>query len=101
MNDPGKPVEKEQQLLRHARREGLVILAVWALCLGWSTVISYVFGYGRNAESMNLVLGMPAWVFWGIALPWSVCLVFSVWFCFVYMADDDLGQDPGEGPGHA
>jgi hypothetical protein len=36
-----------------------------------------------------------------VALPWAVCLAFSVWFCFVYMADDDLGRDPDEGPDHA
>ena len=40
-------------------------------------------------------------VFWGVAFPWAICLLFSVWFCFAYMADDDLGQDPEEGGGHA
>ena len=33
--------------------------------------------------------------------PWLVALAFSVWFCFAFMADDDLGQDPGEEAGHA
>jgi hypothetical protein len=43
---------------------------------------------------------MPAWVFWGVVLPWGVCLLFSVWFCFGYIADDDLGRDPEPGAGH-
>jgi len=34
-------------------------------------------------------------------LPWGLCLVFSVWFCFGFMADDDLGKDPEEGEEHA
>jgi hypothetical protein len=40
-------------------------------------------------------------VFWSIVAPWGIILVFSVWFCFFHMADDDLGQDRDEGPGHA
>ena len=44
---------------------------------------------------------MPDWVFWGIAVPWLVCVLFTTWFCFFYMADDDLGRDPDEEAGHA
>ena len=39
-------------------------------------------------------------VFWGIAVPWLVCVAFTTWFCFFSMADDDLGRDPGEESGH-
>ena len=52
-------------------------------------------------EQIGLVLGFPDWVFWGVVVPWGVCLTYSVWFCFVTMADDDLGQDPEEKAGHA
>ncbi len=100
MPDPIKPSEKEQQLLRHARREGLLIMAVWGACLIWSMVVGYFWGYRRPAEDMSLILGMPDWVFWSVVLPWGLCLAFSVWFCFVYMADDDLGQDPVEDARH-
>jgi hypothetical protein len=92
---------KEQELLRHARREGLLILAVWAACLVWSVGGGYLYGYRRDPETIGLILGMPDWVFWSIVVPWVLCLVFSVWFCFGYMADDDLGQDREEGPGNA
>jgi hypothetical protein len=87
---------KEQRLLRNARREGLVILAVWAAALLWSCIGSYSLGYRRAATEMSRVLGMPDWVFWCIAVPWLVCFAFSAWFCFGFMADDDLGQDPDE-----
>jgi len=89
---------KEQQLLRHARREGLVIMAIWLLCLMWSVGCGYVLGYNRPAAGMLFILGMPDWIFWSVFLPWGLCLLFSAWFCFFYMADDDLGQDPDEEP---
>jgi hypothetical protein len=96
---PPKP--KEQRLLRNARREGLLILALWLICLLWSVGAGYVLGYRPSADEMDLILGMPDWVFWAVVLPWAICLVISVWFCFFFMADDDLGQDPDEESGHA
>jgi hypothetical protein len=95
------PPREEQQLLRHARREGLLLMAVWAVALLWSCGYSRIFGYERSADDITLILGMPDWVFWGIAIPWVICVVFTVWFCFFFMADDDLGRDPDEGHGHA
>ena len=100
MPDSNKPLDKEQQLLRHARREGLLIMAVWAACLIWNLVVGYFMGYRRPAAEMSLVLGIPDWIFWSVVLPWGLCLAFSTWFCFRYMADDDLGQDQPEGTGH-
>jgi hypothetical protein len=91
--------DKEQRLLRNARREGLLIMAVWLTALIWSVSIGYLAGPQSTGE-MSLVLGMPAWVFWGVVLPWGICLLFSVWFCFAYIADDDLGRDPEPEAGH-
>jgi hypothetical protein len=91
---------KEQRLLRHARREGLVVMGVWVVALLWSVGSGYVLGYTRPAEAMTLILGMPDWVFWSVVLPWGISFVFSIWFCFVFMADDDLGQDMEEGQRH-
>jgi Protein of unknown function (DUF997) len=100
MDLPHEPAGKEQRLLRHARREGLIIMLVWAAALIWSVGSGYVLGYNRADQPIPLILGMPAWVFWSVVLPWGICLLFSVWFCFVYMADDDLGQDQDEGTAH-
>jgi hypothetical protein len=92
---------KEQQLLQNARREGRIIMIVWACCLVWSVGAGYVLGYRRPAAEMSLILGMPDWVFWSVLLPWGCALVFGGWFCFDFMTDDDLGQDPGESETHA
>ncbi len=96
MNPPTPPAGKEQRLLRNARREGLVIMTVWAVALVWSVVVGYLLGYRRPPDEMALILGMPAWVFWSVVFPWGLSLVFSAWFCFAFMADDDLGHDPEE-----
>jgi hypothetical protein len=102
MPDRSPPADRpEQRLLRHARREGLVIMALWAVCLAWSTVYAAVFGYRAPAANSPLILGMPSWVFWAVVFPWGLCLLFSVWFCFFFMADDDLGTDRDEETGHA
>jgi hypothetical protein len=93
MANPPKPPGKEQQLLRNARREGLLIMAVWVVCLIWSLTVGYFFGYRRPPAEMSFILGIPDWVFWSVVLPWTLCLAFSAWFCFLFMVDDDLGQD--------
>jgi len=100
MSNPNKASDKEQQLLRHARREGLLIMVVWAACLIWSMAVGYFMGYRRAATDISMIFGMPDWVFWSVVVPWGLCLAFSVWFCFVFMADDDLGQDQGEESRH-
>ena len=79
----------------------LLIMAAWAVCLVWSVGGGYLLGYRRPAADVTLILGFPDWVFWTVVLPWAACLAFSVWFCFAYMADDDLGKDPDESDGHA
>ena len=99
MNRSPEAPGKEQRLLRHARREGLIIMAVWAAAMLWSCLGSY-HSYHQPANQISLILGMPAWVFWFVVLPWGVCLIFSTWFCFFFMADDDLGHDPDEGHEH-
>jgi hypothetical protein len=76
-------------------------MVIWTLALAWSVGASYLFGYQRDAGDIQLILGMPDWVFWGIAVPWAICVAFTVWFCFFYMADDDLGRDPDEESGDA
>ncbi len=96
MPPPPAPPGKEQQLLRHARRESLVVMIVWAIALAWSVGCGYVMGYQRSADEMTLILGMPDWVFWSVVFPWGLALLFTVWFCFFFMADDDLGHDPEE-----
>lgn len=109
-------------VLVNARRELLVIVVLFVVFCVWSLAVCYFWGYvpaGQEPPEVSITLGMPSWVFWGIVAPWLAVDVVAVWFCFIYMANDDLGEShegedlaeqvqhlhesagghPGEGPG--
>ena len=71
-----------------ARKEAWLILLAWAVCLVWT--VGYSTWAGTRPGEIDLVLGIPGWVFWGVAAPWLSATAFSVWFSLFYMADDDL-----------
>ena len=95
-DDPTDPT------VRHATREAIGIGLIWLGALVWTSTVSYGFGYldrstmDRQSEDFNLILGMPAWVLWGIMLPWFLCAGISAWYALRVMADDDLGIDHAE-----
>jgi len=97
----------EDPVLRSARREALLVGIFWLGAFTYTTVYCIVNGYGRTAASLKFVLGFPDWIFWGIVLPWGVCLAFNAWFAFCFVQDEVLEEDePGEpaadgGPGAA
>jgi hypothetical protein len=81
----------EDPLIRHARREALAIALVAVLATTCSVGYCTLFGYGRAGEPVRFVLGFPAWVFWGIVVPWGVCVVIAGGFSWWFMSDDELG----------
>lgn len=85
----------------HSRREALIIFCIWVACLLWAVPYCYLTGYGHPIDPDNLstVLGIPSWVFWGIFAPWLVADAFTIWFCFFYMQDDELGVADEGGDG--
>ena len=90
---PSKPLIPTDPLdptLRHSRREAIVILIAFAFLLIWSITFCYLVGYRPVDGPIGKVLGMPAWVFWGIGVPWLTANLFTVWFCFRFMANDPL-----------
>lgn len=76
----------------HSRREFFLILGVWALCLVWVIPYCYLFGYRpiTDASELPMVLGMPSWVVWGVAVPWLVADVATIAICIWVIRDDDL-----------
>ena len=48
----------------------------------------------RDPASLTypLGLGIPDWVFYGIALPWAVCVLLSFWYGLFYFSEDDLSE---------
>ncbi len=89
---------REDPTLRNARREAIIIVAVWALVTIYCCVYSYFTGYIRTGKALGLqdvqpVLGMPSWFFWGVIVPWILCTLFTFWFAGIFMTEDDLGSD--------
>ena len=83
----------------NSRREAIVIFGSWVVALIWAVPYCYLNGYNvADPEKIKTVFGIPAWLFWGIAAPWIVANLFTTWFCFAYMKDDDLGGNPDEEP---
>jgi len=94
--DDQDPTEKEGELatsFRQSRKEFRFMLATWTCFAVWTAGYNGLFAKGDPGEPIRLVLGMPSWVFWGIALPWAVALSVTIWFAMFYMKDTDLGVD--------
>ena len=82
----------EHPLLKSARREAVIALAIWFMTMCYSVGYCSLHGYGRSAESLTYVLGFPDWVFWGLVLPWGICTIVSSAFAMFIMKDEDLGE---------
>lgn len=95
-SSPGTAPDEYDPVFLHARREAWVVLGVWFASLCWVIPVcvsqGYLFGGKFDLGSFKTVFGMPAWVFWGIAIPWVVADVVTTWFCFGFMKNDDLGE---------
>ena len=83
----------------NSRREAIVIFGSWVVALIWAVPYCYLNGYNvADPENIKTVLGIPSWLFWGIAAPWVAANLFTTWFCCAYMKDDDLGVNPDAEP---
>ncbi|MEQ8787760.1 MAG: DUF997 family protein [Pirellulaceae bacterium] len=96
MSKPGKPsYDSYDPVFVHARRETVVIIALFAFFCVWSIVVCYLLGYRDPSEAaaeVSITFGMPTWVFWGLFVPWIAVDVVAVWFCFFFMKNDELGE---------
>lgn len=88
---------EEDPVLKSARREAVAALLTFVLAILVTLIVCYYFGYmrpaGRPRGAPTFILGFPAWVFWGVILPWIGCILFGTWFAYRYMKDEDLGRD--------
>jgi len=52
-------------------------------------------GRERSLEDFHspLGLGIPDWVFYGVAMPWAFCIIVSIWWCLFFFQEDDLGKN--------
>jgi len=106
----------EDPIYLHTRREAKIILSMWLIAMIYTCTYCYLFGYSthpsdpaatgpavsslvgplesfdRQPDSITtpLGLGIPDWVFYGVALPWLVCILVSIVFCLTIFKEDDL-----------
>ncbi|MFK5924398.1 MAG: DUF997 family protein [Verrucomicrobiota bacterium] len=92
------PSEEEDPLLRSSRREMKVALVFWLVFALWVIGSGKWLAYQKPAEgeAMNLIMGMPSWVFWVVMLPWAVASLFTFWFALRFMKDHDLLGEEGD-----
>ncbi|HEX5102723.1 MAG TPA: YhdT family protein [Pirellulaceae bacterium] len=86
----------EDPVLRSSRREGLLVLGIWAVACVYTVGTCYVFGYNRDPDSIKYVAGFPDWVFYGIIVPWTVCTLLCYWLANFFIRDEDLGEEQAE-----
>jgi len=90
--------DKTDPVVRHARREAIIIGLAWLAATVYCCFSSWLFGYGTKEHPLTRadvrpILGVPWWAFWGFLVPWGASALFTVWFAGFFMADDDLGKD--------
>ena len=91
------PRPAEDPAYTSSRREALVVFVVLFAAMAYTVTYCWLNGYDRELDDLTFVLGFPDWVFWGIVVPWAVCIVISFFFGAVYMRDERLVDDPDEG----
>ena len=84
---------KEDPVLTSARREALLVFAIWLAACVYSISVCYRLGYGRDVETLTYVFGFPDWIFWGVVVPWTVCTGLSFVLSYFVIRDEDLGEE--------
>jgi hypothetical protein len=84
---------QEDAVVKAARREASLALGIWLVAMAYTVSYCYLYGYGRAVESLTFVLWFPDWVFWGIIVPWGICVLGSIPFAFRFMGDEPLGEE--------
>ena len=76
-------------LAQRSLKEAIWILVIWAAFALWVLGYAGFYAYPKDPSTMGLTFGLPAWVVWGIVLPWILSTVTTIWFCLFVMEDHD------------
>ena len=80
---------------RHVRQcwiEARIVFGIIVVALTVSSVILYTQGYvapGQRPQQPHLILGIPAWVMWGLVVPWIATIAVTWLFALFVMKDDE------------
>lgn len=72
-------------------RELYVMVGIWAVSLLWTLGYCALFAYQSPdaTEAVSIVWGVPSWVLWGIAVPWGMGGLVTMWFALFFIKEDD------------
>jgi len=88
--------EPNGQARRHRRClfEMWLVLGIWFVAGLYSLPVSFWLAAQDSGGTVSCPfdLGIPAWVFWGVVVPWAVCNAVTVWLCFFVFEDVPLEQ---------
>ena len=71
-------------------KELWVLIVGFSFFLAWSTIACYTIGYrAPEVVAAEITFGVPSWIFWGIALPWTAASLFTIWYALFFIQDDD------------
>jgi hypothetical protein len=83
---------------RQARRELRFQLITWTAFAAWVVGYGALNAYAAETENVQMTFGMPSWVMWGIAVPWFLAFVVTVYFAGWFMQDTELVDDADSTP---
>ncbi len=90
IQNPGHDGERGD-LVARSLGEAKWILLIWLGSFVWTLVYCGYFGYQSvNPETLETVMGMPDWVFWGVAVPWVLTSLASIAFAIFGIHDEPL-----------
>ncbi len=71
------------------------MVVTWAVFFAWVIGYSSVAGYSAAEQAeVQMVWGIPSWVFYGWLIPLLVANVFTIWFCMCKMQDEPMEELP-------
>ena len=75
------------------------MVATWVVFFAWVIGYSSVAGYAAAEQAeVQMVWGIPRWVFFGWVIPLLVANVFTIWFCLCKMQDEPMEELPEDTP---
>lgn len=72
------------------------MLVTWVVFAAWTLTYNHFNASGVEGKPVEIVLGMPKWIVFGILVPWVIALTLTVWFALCFMKDTDLGGEEPE-----
>ena len=81
----------------NSTRETTVLLLAFVVFLVWTVGAARWFGYGTTEQIIgSRIWGMPSWVVWSVLVPWGAATLFTFWFAWFFMKNDELGKADDE-----